>query len=32
MRTEKSYLHWVRRFILFNDKRHPIDMGNPCDR
>lgn len=26
-RTEKSYVNWVRRFILFHDKRHPQDMG-----
>lgn len=25
--TEKSYLSWIRRFILFHDKRHPRDMG-----
>lgn len=29
MRTEKSYAHWINRFILFNDKRHPRDMGAP---
>ena len=27
IRTEKSYVHWIKRFILFNDKRHPQDMG-----
>ena len=27
IRTERSYLGWVRRFILFNDKRHPEKMG-----
>lgn len=26
-RTEKSYVYWIRQFILFNDKRHPNDMG-----
>ncbi|WP_205601929.1 phage integrase N-terminal SAM-like domain-containing protein, partial [Enterobacter hormaechei] len=26
--TEKSYLHWVRTFIRFNDYKHPKDMGN----
>jgi integron integrase len=26
-RTEHSYIGWIRRFILFNDKRHPADMG-----
>lgn len=25
--TERTYLHWVRRFILFHRKRHPEDMG-----
>lgn len=27
IRTEKSYAHWIRRFILFHDKRHPQEMG-----
>jgi integron integrase len=27
LRTEQSYVGWVRRFILFHDKRHPKDMG-----
>lgn len=27
LRTEKAYLQWIRRFILFHDKRHPRDMG-----
>jgi len=26
-RTEQSYIQWVRRFIRFNDLRHPVDMG-----
>jgi len=26
-RTEKAYVAWVRRFILFHDKRHPEMMG-----
>jgi len=25
--TERAYVHWVRRFILFHGKRHPIAMG-----
>lgn len=28
-RTEKAYLQWARRFILFHDKRHPQEMGEP---
>jgi len=26
-RTEKAYIGWVRRFVLFHDKRHPQEMG-----
>jgi integron integrase len=26
-RTEKTYLHWARRYILFHGKRHPSDLG-----
>lgn len=26
-RTEQSYLNWIRRFILFNGKRHPRELG-----
>lgn len=25
--TERTYLHWIRRFILFHRKRHPSEMG-----
>jgi integron integrase len=28
-RTEQSYSHWIKRFILFNQKRHPSEMGAP---
>src|SRR5690554_27691 len=27
LRTEKTYLHWIKRFILFHGKRHPNSMG-----
>lgn len=27
-RTEQTYVGWIRRYILFHDKRHPKDMGN----
>ena len=27
IRTERSYTEWIKRFILFHDKRHPKDMG-----
>ena len=25
--TEKTYLQWIKRFILFNDLQHPNDLG-----
>ena len=25
--TEKNYIHWIKRFILFNNKLHPKDIG-----
>lgn len=28
-RTESTYVHWIRRFILFHRKRHPRSMGAP---
>ena len=27
LRTEETYLRWMKRFILFHGKRHPCDMG-----
>ncbi len=27
-RTEEAYVGWIRRFILFNGKRHPKEMGD----
>ena len=27
LRTEESYLDWVRRYVLFHGKRHPRDLG-----
>ena len=29
LRTEQAYVDWIRRFILFNHKRHPTEMGGP---
>ena len=26
-RTEQSYIHWIKRYILFHNKRHPAEMG-----
>ena len=28
-RTEKTYIGWIKRFILFHGKRHPVKMGEP---
>src|SRR4029450_13648315 len=28
-RTEKAYVAWIRRYILFHGKRHPSEMGAP---
>ena len=25
--TEKTYIHWIKHYIFFHDKKHPIDMG-----
>jgi len=27
LRTEQTYLGWIRRFIFFHHKRHPAEMG-----
>jgi len=27
--TEKTYVHWIKRYILFHNKRHPLGMGVP---
>jgi len=29
LRTEEAYAGWIRRFILFHDKRHPDTLGAP---
>ncbi len=28
IRTEKAYVSWIRRYILFHNKRHPREMGS----
>lgn len=25
--TERTYIHWIKQYIFFHNKRHPIDMG-----
>ena len=27
-RTEETYIHWIKRYILFHNKRHPNEMGD----
>jgi integron integrase len=27
IRTEDAYVQWIKRFILFHGKRHPLEMG-----
>jgi site-specific recombinase XerD len=27
IRTERTYLSWIKRFIVFHNKKHPKDMG-----
>ena len=29
IRTEEAYVRWIKRYILYHDKRHPKDMGTP---
>ncbi len=28
IRTEQAYVNWIKRYILFHDKRHPKEMGS----
>ena len=27
IQTEKTYLLWIKRFVIFNQKRHPEELG-----
>jgi len=27
LRTEEAYVQWIKRFIFFHGKRHPVEMG-----
>lgn len=31
IRTEESYLGWIKRYIYFHEKKHPKDMGRAED-
>ncbi|MGF1588703.1 MAG: phage integrase N-terminal SAM-like domain-containing protein [Pleurocapsa sp.] len=26
-KTKKSYINWIKRYIIFHNKRHPKEMG-----
>jgi integron integrase len=28
-RTAEAYRYWIRRYILFHNKRHPVDLARP---
>jgi len=25
--TERTYVHWIKNYILFHNKKHPVEMG-----
>jgi integron integrase len=27
LKTERSYIGWIKRYIIFHNKRHPVEMG-----
>ena len=27
LRTEQAYWYWIRWFVLFHGKKHPVEMG-----
>ena len=29
IRTESTYIYWMKRYIFFHNKRHPKEMGKP---
>ena len=28
-RTEEAYVHWIKRFVYWSDRRHPATLGEP---
>ena len=30
LKTEKAYVHWIKRLVLWSGRRHPRDLG-PAD-
>jgi len=29
IKTEKSYVGWIKQYILYHNKKHPIEMAKP---
>ena len=27
--TERTYVHWIKHYIFFHNKKHPIEMAKP---
>ena len=27
--TEKTYIHWIKRYIFYHNKKHPVEMAKP---
>ena len=27
--TEKTYIHWIKHYIFYHNKKHPIEMAKP---
>ena len=27
--TEKTYIHWIKHYIFYHNKKHPIEMEMP---
>jgi len=27
--TERTYIHWIKHYIFYHNKRHPIEMEKP---
>lgn len=31
LRTGETYINWIKRFIFFHNKKHPVEMGEEED-
>ncbi len=27
--TERTYIHWIKHYIFYHNKKHPIEMAKP---